>query len=336
MRVPTTAGFDPGFELLPHQEVKFQPVAINTTGYLYAWVSNESENTKVWFDDLTITHRQNIVTQATDYGPWGDVLREQRTNLLDLYRYGYQGQFAEKDEETNWNHFEAREYDPVVGRWITTDPILNDWSPYTGMNNAPTIYIDRDGRCPECPDPEYAGLTTGTEFSFATDGEHGGATYILTDPSLGKDGWVRIGGTLDEVVVTPSFEQKLIGFGAGIFNPLVDVGTTLGSSIFNGYSDAFYRYGKNESTVLAPHLNSLELANDFSFKNNSFLDNSPERQTKLITNTVSVGLTVAGAGVNFNISKNAAVNFGANFGIKTVTKTAVVKTVEKSLEYTHK
>jgi len=34
MRVPTTAGFDPGFELLPHQEVKFQPVAISTTGSL--------------------------------------------------------------------------------------------------------------------------------------------------------------------------------------------------------------------------------------------------------------------------------------------------------------
>ena len=146
MRVPQTAGFDPGFELLPHQEVKFQPVAINTTGYMYVWVSNESEATKVWFDDLSIVHHQSIVTQATDYGVWGEVLREQKTNVLDGYRYGYQGQFAEKDEDTGWNHFEAREFDPNIGRWTSTDPARQFSSPYLGLGNNPINALDTDGR----------------------------------------------------------------------------------------------------------------------------------------------------------------------------------------------
>lgn len=145
MRVPTTAGFDPGFELLPHQELKFDPVIVNSTGFMYIWVSNESENTKVWFDDLTIRHQQRIVTQATDYGPWGDIIREQKTNLLDLYRYGYQGQFAEKDDETGWNHFELREYDPITGRWTSIDPKRQYFSPYLSMGNNPTLRIDPDG-----------------------------------------------------------------------------------------------------------------------------------------------------------------------------------------------
>jgi len=145
MRVPTTAGFDPGFELLPHQQVQFAPIAINTTGYLYAWVSNESENTKVWFDDLTITHRQSIVTQATDYGPWGDVVREQKSNTFDNYRYGYQGQFAEKDEETGWSAFELRMYDPVIGRFTTIDPEGQFSSPYIGMGNNPINGVDPNG-----------------------------------------------------------------------------------------------------------------------------------------------------------------------------------------------
>ncbi|HRX30286.1 MAG TPA: hypothetical protein P5349_00200 [Tenuifilaceae bacterium] len=34
------------------------------------------------------------------------------------YRFGYQGQFAEKDEETRLDHFEARDYDSRLGRWL--------------------------------------------------------------------------------------------------------------------------------------------------------------------------------------------------------------------------
>ena len=74
-------------------------------------MSNESEGTKVWFDDLKVTHIQIVVTQASDYGVWGDVLRELKAPEF-TYRHGYQGKYSEKDEETGWNHFELREYDP--------------------------------------------------------------------------------------------------------------------------------------------------------------------------------------------------------------------------------
>ena len=68
-------------------------------------------------------------------------------------RYGYQGQFAEKDEETGWNHFELREYDPVIGRWLNIDPCGQFYSPYLGIGNIPTIGLDPTGGiCPTCPD----------------------------------------------------------------------------------------------------------------------------------------------------------------------------------------
>ncbi len=146
-RVPLEAGFDPGEEALPgmHQRVYFEsPVVPAENGYLYVWVSNESEDTEVWFDDLKVTHTGTFVAQATDYGAWGDVLREQRTDERK-YRFGYQGQFAEKDEETGWNHFELREYDAVVGRWAVVDPMRQFFSPYIGMGNSPITGIDSDG-----------------------------------------------------------------------------------------------------------------------------------------------------------------------------------------------
>ncbi len=61
------------------------------------------------------------------------------------YRFGYQGQFSEKDNETGWNSFEARMWDARIGRWLTTDPARQFASPYLGMGNNPVIGIDPDG-----------------------------------------------------------------------------------------------------------------------------------------------------------------------------------------------
>ena len=124
-----------------------QTLEIDQNGYLYIWLSNESKEARVWFDDLTITHEEHFVVQATDYGVWGDVIREQKSDIAS-YRYGYQGQFADKDDETGWNHFELREYDPVVGRWTSVDPKRIGWSPYIGMGNNPVSGTDPDGGGP--------------------------------------------------------------------------------------------------------------------------------------------------------------------------------------------
>jgi len=61
------------------------------------------------------------------------------------YRYGYQGQFAEMDSTTGWNHFELRQYGSRIGRWTTTDPYRQYYSPYVGMGNNPVYRTDSDG-----------------------------------------------------------------------------------------------------------------------------------------------------------------------------------------------
>ena len=163
VRITEDAGFDPpeaGLEN-QHEHLKFaDEIVIGPDGkYIYLWVSNESEDTKVWFDDFTVTHSSLFVAQATDYGVWGDVIREQKRDLLERYRFGYQGQFAEKDEETGWNHFELRAYDPIIGRWTVVDPMRQYWSPYVGIGNDPGNLVDPTGGCTDgngnpipCPD----------------------------------------------------------------------------------------------------------------------------------------------------------------------------------------
>jgi RHS repeat-associated protein len=147
LRVPEEAGSDQSALYLSTNKpirLAFDPVTINQDGYIYVWVSNQSKQAKVWFDDLKVALQGSFVTQATDYGVWGDVIREQKSDE-SIYRYGYQGQFSERDLATGWNHFELREYDPIIGRWLVPDPYHQNSSPYAAMGNKPINALDPDG-----------------------------------------------------------------------------------------------------------------------------------------------------------------------------------------------
>ncbi len=53
--------------------------------------------------------------------------------------------FREKDDETGWNHFEFREYDPIIGRPLSVDPRRQFFSPYVWVGNNPIRGTDPTG-----------------------------------------------------------------------------------------------------------------------------------------------------------------------------------------------
>ncbi|MFN7600718.1 MAG: hypothetical protein ACK5R0_04900, partial [Bacteroidota bacterium] len=87
VQVPQAAGFEEpqrGSGYTNNNLLKFgNEIQVSQTGYLYIWVSNESENTEVWFDDLNVIHQKTLVAEATDYGVWGDVMRSQKWEDLE-------------------------------------------------------------------------------------------------------------------------------------------------------------------------------------------------------------------------------------------------------------
>jgi RHS repeat-associated protein len=80
-----------------------------------------------------------------DYYPYGQLMPGRNYQTTD-YRYGYQGQYAETEPETGFAHFEAREFDSRLGRWMVPDPARQNWSPYLGMGNNPVSGVDPDGQ----------------------------------------------------------------------------------------------------------------------------------------------------------------------------------------------
>jgi RHS repeat-associated protein len=127
-----------------------------TSGYqLTVYTRWQGSNPQpVWFDDLSISltpNAENIGVlkleqlSVTDYYPHGGIMPGRNYAGATNYRYGYQGQFAEKDAETGFNNFELRMWDGKLGRWLNPDPKNQYHSPYMGMGNNPVSSTDPDG-----------------------------------------------------------------------------------------------------------------------------------------------------------------------------------------------
>jgi RHS repeat-associated protein len=151
----TSAAEIPSTNPYVHQHERLQlEVEIKKEGYIYVYVSNQSDqNMDVYFDDLNVKHKYSNIVAGGDYYPYGLPITDRQINR-ESYRFGYQGQYAESDNETGWNHFELREYDPFIGRWLVPDPAKQYHSPYVAYGNDPINRVDPDGGCDtgDCPD----------------------------------------------------------------------------------------------------------------------------------------------------------------------------------------
>jgi RHS repeat-associated protein len=115
-------------------------------GWVFVYLSNESDEA-VYFDDFWVTLDHARITEETHFYPHGLKMAGITSVAFNKpdNKYGYQGDFAEEEEETGWNEFDLRTYDPQIGRWCQQDPYSQFASPYLAMSNDPVTYIDEDG-----------------------------------------------------------------------------------------------------------------------------------------------------------------------------------------------
>ncbi|MCD0487346.1 putative Ig domain-containing protein [Pedobacter sp. MC2016-14] len=125
-------------------------------------------NVRVVINQSKINGAADVVYYS-DYYPFGSPL----TLVNNDYRYGYQGQFAEVDKETGWNNFDFRMYDSEIGRWMSTDPMGQYYSPYVGMGNNPVSRVDPDGGF----DGEYEKNAEGKWIKTSTVGDDIGVDF---------------------------------------------------------------------------------------------------------------------------------------------------------------
>lgn len=121
-------------------------VRVPQDGTIEVMAGTSGTGEAVYFDNLRVEQTgSTIVQEQHSYAYGAPLLGLNYVIGTKKYRHGYQGQFAEKDEDTGTDDFELRNYDSRIGRWTAPDPAGQFASPYVGMGNNPVSNVDPDG-----------------------------------------------------------------------------------------------------------------------------------------------------------------------------------------------
>ncbi len=126
-------------------------------------------------------------TSELRYSPWGEVRFSSSANPGLPTDYTFTGQYSYMDDPTTNGaregfglmFYNARWYDPALGRFAQADTIIPEqsqgtqaWDRYAYVNNNPVRYNDPTGHCPWC---------VGAGVGLIVGGIVGGVTYAITN-----------------------------------------------------------------------------------------------------------------------------------------------------------
>ncbi|WP_315821860.1 RHS repeat-associated core domain-containing protein [Paraflavitalea speifideaquila] len=131
-----------GYKL--HNTYINSPLTIARNGYIYVYVSNES-NLPVYFDNLAVTHTPGPILEETHYYPFGLTMAGISSKAVGKMYNKYKFNGIEQNNDLSLSIYEAfyRSLDPQIGRFWQIDTKPTYWeSPYASMKNNPVLNSD--------------------------------------------------------------------------------------------------------------------------------------------------------------------------------------------------
>ncbi len=119
------------------------------------------------------------VVQRDGYYPFG--LTFNHSNVSPENDYKYNG--FEEQKETGWYDYQARFYDPSLGRFLNVDPaadLMRRHSTYSYAFNNPIRFIDPDGMMPSDQSNQHTDNHSASASTDDTDGDDSGAVKKKT------------------------------------------------------------------------------------------------------------------------------------------------------------
>ena len=124
-------------------------MSIDKSGFLYIYVSNETPNIDVFFDNLQVTHIRGQILEETHYYPFGLTMvgiSSKAAGKLENKRKWNVGSELNTDFDVNLYETFYRNLDPQIGRFWQVDPKPTESeSPYVSMGDNPIINVDPKG-----------------------------------------------------------------------------------------------------------------------------------------------------------------------------------------------
>jgi len=134
-----------------YSDAQLQGIPVPKNGYLYVYVSNES-NTNVFFDNLQVFHTRGALLEETHYYPFGLTMAGISAKALNFgsieAKQKFVGQELDEEMDINWYQFAYRNHDPQIGRFLQVDPLSDDYvhnSPYAYAENRVINGVDLEG-----------------------------------------------------------------------------------------------------------------------------------------------------------------------------------------------
>jgi RHS repeat-associated protein len=134
------------------------PIVMSKNGYLYVWVSNETQGWDVFFDSFSVQYRQGPVLEENHYYPFGLTMAGTSDKAVKTQyatnKYRYNGKELQNQEFSDGSGLEEYDYgarmqDPQLGRFWTIDPMVDKFfplSPYSYVANNPVLINDPTGK----------------------------------------------------------------------------------------------------------------------------------------------------------------------------------------------
>ena len=170
-------------------------IPMTKNGFLYIYVSNETQNWDVFFDNLSIQHTTGPITEETHYYPFGLTMAGISSRAIKAANTENKKKFNGIEHNTDFdlNMYDAfyRNLDPQIGRFWQVDPkAIDEISPYAAMLNNPITLCDPLGDTTSYYDVKgnllYTTNVKGYRNAFIVNNDHLDAAKELFS-GLGND-----------------------------------------------------------------------------------------------------------------------------------------------------